>query len=174
VINTTRSERRRDLPRERRRVPRGGRRGTDGGRPYPLLLVADSHGDALVPYVRYLKLFGFGVAGVADGHEVLPLIHATRPHAILMEPSLPSMPVWRLVERLSEDGDLREIPIILLAGSAPKDSNGQLPIKAAGVLLKPFPLASMVEEVRRVLRLHPPTPPEPTDSKDPIPEREIR
>jgi len=173
-VNTTqRSERRHDSHGERRQVPRGGRRGTDGGRPYPILLVADSHGDALVPYVRYLKHFGFGVESVADGHEVLPLIQSTRPHAILIEPGLPSMPVWRLVERLARDRHLREIPIILLAGSAPQNSNGQLPIRAAGVLLKPFPLASMVEEVRRVLRLHPPTPWDPAVSEDLIPEREI-
>jgi CheY-like chemotaxis protein len=174
LINTPHSERRQDPQRERRQVARGGRRGTDGGRPYPVLLVADSHGDALVPYVRYLKHFGFVVEAVADGRDVLPVIHASHPHVILMEPSLPSMPAWRLAERLAEDSQMREVPIILLAGTAPADSNGQLPVRAAGVLLKPFSLASMVEEVRRVLRLHPPTPWEPTSSEDSISDREFR
>jgi CheY-like chemotaxis protein len=159
------SERRQDPPRARRQVSRGGRRNTDDGSPFPVLLVADSNGDARVPYVRYLKHFGFGVEEVADGREVLPAIRATRPHAILMEPTLPSMPAWRLAERMAEDAQMPEIPIILLAGSVPQDSSGQLPTRAAGVLLKPFPLASMIEEVRRVLRLHPPTPREPKSSE---------
>jgi len=162
MADTPKSERRQGPKRERRHVLRGGRRENDSGRPYPLLLIADSHGDALVPYVRYLKHFGFGVEAVGDGREVLSAINAARPHAILMEPSLPSMPASRLAERLAEDTQMPEIPIILLAGTAPLDSNGQLPIRTAGVLFKPFSLASMVEEVRRVLRLHPPAPSDPT------------
>lgn len=149
---------RRDPQSARRHVSRGGRRATDRGGPYPLLLVADSDGEILVPYVRYLKRFGFAVQALVDGTEMLPAIQVTRPHAILMEPSLPSMPASRLAERLAEKVETQEIPIILMMGTAPVGSDSPPAARVAGVLLKPFPRASMLEEIRRVLRLHPPPP----------------
>lgn len=137
---------------DRRRVPRGGRRQKDRSGRHPNLLVADSYEGARVPCVRYLQHLGFRVDQAADGEQALALIRATPPHLILAEQRLPKMPAWRLKQRLAQHERTQHIPIIVtvsdfnLAGGD-RESQGM-----ASVLVKPFPLAAMISEVRRVLR----------------------
>ena len=138
---------------DRRSVPRGGRRETDrrSGR-HPNVLVADSYEGARVPCVRYLQHLGFRVEQAADGEQALALIRATPPDLIVTEQRLPKMPASRLKQRLAQHERTQHIPIIVTVsdfdlGDADRESQGM-----ASVLVKPFPLTAMINEVRRVLR----------------------
>lgn len=135
---------------DRRRVPRGGRRPDDRPGRFPTLLVADRHRTARVPYVRYLSQFRFKVAEAKDNNEVLQAIEANQPHIILIDPAL-----LRDIQYSTVPPALAappQVPVIFLVC----DSTEQLPnyegVLSAGFLIKPFSLASMVDEVRRVLR----------------------
>ena len=137
---------------DRRKMPRGGRRQTDRSGRHPNVLVADSYEGARVPCVRYLQHLGFHVDQAADGEQAMALIRDTPPHLIVAEQRLPKMPAWRLKQRLAQHERTQHIPIIVtvsdfnLAG-ADRESQGM-----ASVLVKPFQLAAMISEVRRVLR----------------------
>jgi len=150
----TTPERRSDRGRDRRRVPRGGRRDGDQPGRYPHLLVADSYDGVRVPCVRYLTRFGFHVDEAADGDEVLAKVHAAPPHMILVESGLPHAPVSQIVRQLRERPSTRSIPIIVMASSL--DASGSDDGPYVGRLVKPFALSAMLQEVRRVLREHPP------------------
>jgi DNA-binding response OmpR family regulator len=147
------AEHQRSLP-DRRRVPRGGRRPTDRPGKYPSVLVAESYGGVRVSCARYLDRFNFQVAEAADGEEALKQIAAEPPQVILAELNLPAMSAARLAQWLSQNWRTRQIPVIVLTGDmdpseAPVDDFRNV---LAGMLMKPFTLRAMLDEIRRVMR----------------------
>jgi len=146
----------RSLP-DRRRVPRGGRRPTDRPGKYPPVLVAESYDGVRKSCARYLDRFHFQVTEAADGEQALKQIGAEPPQVILAELNLPSMPAPRLTQWLSQNWRTRQIPVIVLAGDLDlsdtllSDESRNL---VAGVLVKPFTLKVMLDEIRRVLRVN--------------------
>jgi CheY-like chemotaxis protein len=133
---------------DRRRVRRGGRRTYDRPGTHPPILVADSYDGARIPAARYLSRFHFEVSEASDGEQALKRILASPPQVILADWSLPSMPAPRLCQWLEQSWRTRNIPVIVMVGDCePTDAP-----PVAGVLVKPFPLSSMLEEIRRVLR----------------------
>ncbi|HEY6213957.1 MAG TPA: response regulator [Vicinamibacterales bacterium] len=134
---------------DRRRVPRGGRRPYDRPGRYPPLLVADSYEGARRPCARYLERLNFDVSEADSGEEALQRILQSPPRLILAEWSLPSMPGGKLTQWLSQGFRTRGIPVIIIANAT--DPSVPVP-SVAGILRKPFTLAQMIEEIRRVLR----------------------
>jgi phosphoserine phosphatase RsbU/P len=133
---------------DRRRVPRGGRRPYDRAGCHPPILVADGYDGARLPAARYLSRHHFAVAEAATGEEALQRILANPPQVILADLSLPSMPARRLCHWLEQSWRTRNIPVIVMVG----DYEGEPIPPVAGILVKPFSLATMLEEIRRVLR----------------------
>jgi len=152
---TTADRRLERLP-DRRRVARGGRRITDRAGKYPNLLVADSYPGARKPCARYLDLFNFRVEEAASGEEALAFIQTIPPQVILAELTLPGMGARELSQWLAEGLTSNPIPVIVMVSELEGQPSQPLPLNVAGVLIKPFPLATMIEEVRRVLRIRPP------------------
>ena len=147
------AEDQRSLP-DRRRVPRGGRRPTDRPGKYPSVLIAESYDGVRVSCARYLDRFNFQVAEAGDGEQALKQIAAEPPQVILAELNLPAMPAARLAQWLSQNWRTRQIPIIVLTGDmdpsdAPVDDFRNV---VAGMLMKPFTLKVMLDEIRRVIR----------------------
>jgi two-component system response regulator MprA len=127
---------------DRRLVPRGGRRPTDIPGRYPPVLVVDSDASARRPCVRYLNLFGFQVEEAADGEEALAAVRTYRPHIVVTEARLPRG--GELTPRLATEFN---VPFIVTI----TDETAPIPPEAFAVLLKPFPLGTLLEEVRKVL-----------------------
>lgn len=145
-------ERRLERLPDRRRVARGGRRITDRAGKYPNLLVADSYPGARKPCARYLDLFNFHVEEAASGEEALARIQAGPPQVILAELTLPGMGARELSQWLGERVVSTPIPVIVMVSEFDGRQKDATIETIAGVLVKPFPLATMIEEVRRVLR----------------------
>jgi CheY-like chemotaxis protein len=120
------------------------------------VLIAESYDGVRRSCARYLDRFNFHVAEAADGEEALTHIAAEPPQLILAELNLPSMPVWRLTQWLGQSWRTRQIPVIVLAGDL---GESELPTSpdfreaVEGVLVKPFTLRTMLEEIRRVMRV---------------------
>jgi twitching motility two-component system response regulator PilH len=138
---------------DRRRFPRGGRRAADRSGRHPFVLVADSHAIARAPWVRYLHGFGFHVEEASDGEGVLALVNIAPPHLIVAELGLPKLSAARLTRWLAQNWRTRDIPVIVLAGDM-QDGADELPPTRAGLLVKPFQLAAMLGEIRRVMHSH--------------------
>ena len=111
------------------------------------MLIADGYEGARRPCARYLHRLNFDVSEAESGEEALSRILHAPPRLILAEWSLPSMPDGRLAHWLAQGFRTRDIPVILLANAADVATPS-----VAGVLRKPFTLAQMIDEVRRVLR----------------------
>jgi len=130
-------------------VPRGGRRPYDRPGAFPTILVADAYEGARLPVARYLQRFNFEVAEAADGEQVLQRIVSAPPHLILADWSLPAMPARRLCQWLEQSWRTRALPVIVMVGGY---EPGEAMPSVAGILIKPFALAVMLDEIRRVLR----------------------
>ena len=134
---------------DRRRAPRGGRRSYDRAGRNPAILVADSYAGARRPVARYLHRFNFSVAEAATGEEALARIAAVPPRVVLIEWSLPMMGGERLTHWLAQGWRSREVRVIALANRVERELEM---VRADGVLVKPFALTAMIDEIRRVLR----------------------
>ncbi len=134
---------------DRRRVPRGGRRADDRGRAYPAVVVADAYDAAREPIARYLERFHFDVHQAADGEELLGQIIACTPHLVIADSNLPGMPARRLRRWLDQSWRTRRLPIILMLSES---AVAERTAAAAPVLVKPFSLSAMLDEVRCAMR----------------------
>jgi DNA-binding response OmpR family regulator len=136
-------------PRDRRRAPRGGRREYDQPGRSPSVLVADSYAGARRPFVRYLERYHFDVVEATSGEEALAHISTHPPRIVLIEWDLPMLGDAQLSEWLIGAWRRREVQVIAMAGD--RDAHAPM-LRADGVLMKPFSLVAMLEEIRRVLR----------------------
>jgi CheY-like chemotaxis protein len=144
-------ERRFQTSPDRRRVPRGGRRPTDRPGKHPNLLIAESYAGTRRVCVRYLEHFGFRVEEAGDGLEAIAKISADPPHAILVEHSLPGMPALEISRWLMQQPHLQGISLIVMTTEFEGGANAVFPT-VVSLLVKPFPLAAMLEQIRQVLR----------------------
>ncbi|PYR13038.1 MAG: hypothetical protein DMG00_07775 [Acidobacteria bacterium] len=126
---------------DRRSVPRGGRRAADEPGRYPPILVADPHLAVCETVSRYLAMHHFDAAQAQTNAQLRDLVETARPQ--LSTPTPPPL-AW-----LSESRRTRHIPLIVMVGAY--DVNTIIP-PVAGILVKPFSLSWMLDEIRRVLR----------------------
>jgi DNA-binding response OmpR family regulator len=118
--------------------------------------VADSYEGARVPCVRYLDHFGFRVEQAADGKEALSILETLQPHVVLAEMTLPNVSAAGICEWLDREPRTRSVPVIVLQSDFDTDQVVERPARATAVLVKPFPLSTMLQQVRLALRANPP------------------
>ena len=139
---------RRSTSSDRRRFPRGGRRESDLTGRTPLVIIVEGYDGVRHPCARYLNHFRFCVAEAATPAAAGVVLEQADPAAILIEDlNSPSF------EELHDVARARAIPVISLS-TALRDAalERAAAVGATGVLLKPFSLSAMLEEIRRVLR----------------------
>ncbi len=143
---------RRERALDRRSVPRGGRRATDKPGWYPTVLVAESYQSVRQMLVQFLNARHFRVEEAINGRQVLAELQTVTPAVIVTEQGLPGLAALR---ELGEDaGRLawRQIPTIVMMSEDSPDTLDSLPGHLSGVVVKPFRLETLLEEVRRALR----------------------
>ncbi len=145
------AERRTIQRQDRRAAPRGGRRPYDLSGRAPSLLLADSYDGARVPCARYLDHFGFHVDQVSDGNDAVMAMRANQVQLVLAEFSLPKLSAGELADLLAREDITQRVPLIVMLSDFDADVSRLLP-KTAAILVKPFPLATMLQEVRKALR----------------------
>ena len=116
---------------------------------HPRVLVADSYEGARRPCIRYLDHFNFDVAAAADSRALLEEVVAQSPAVILIDSQLEKSSRGLL----GETSQLQQIPAILFVGGVAETSEpDEAAVRVAASLVKPFPLAAMLETIRGVLR----------------------
>ena len=124
-------------------MSRGGRRPFDQPGKHPPVLVADTDEAVRRAFVRYLEMFGFRVTQavrIDEGLDESP--GGQQPDVIVTE--LTSATAARLASS-------PRVPTIVTV----TDDLHQAPRYASAMLVKPFPLPTLLNEVRRILRAPP-------------------
>jgi DNA-binding response OmpR family regulator len=135
---------------DRRRFARGGRREGDLPGRHPTVAIIERYEGVRRPCARYLAHFNFEVVEATDVDSGLALLESARPAVILIEDAERTG-----FERLEEEARALSIPFVSMATTfTDAPASGAEPTPADGVLVKPFMLGTMLDEIRRVLRAH--------------------
>jgi DNA-binding response OmpR family regulator len=92
------------------------------------------------------------VLEASDGPTGLELARGERPDVILLDVMMPGLDGWRVAERLIEDPETKEIPIIFLTARAEfRDRARGLDIGGIDYVTKPFNPVELADLVRGLL-----------------------
>lgn len=94
---------------------------------------------------------GYQVVVTSSGEEGLQQVAKERPAIILLDMLLPGMSGGDFMRRLQDEFP-PHIPIILM--TAAREEPAQQGIQTEGLLLKPFELSTLLDEVERVTAEH--------------------
>lgn len=117
-------------------------------KPQPVLLVEDDP-STLMGLVELLSSQGYPVLSAQNGAEAVDLLsEGLRPGVILLDLTLPKVSGWEFLNYLRRDGELREIPVIVVTALSQQEAHV---IGADLVLQKPVNLSELLAEVKRLI-----------------------
>ncbi len=101
-----------------------------------------------------LKERNYQINVAQDGPTALELVEKTKPDLILLDIVMPGMDGYEVCEKLKEDSDTSEIPVVFLTAKADTDSvvNG-FNVGAVDYIIKPFRKAELLARVSTHLDL---------------------
>ncbi len=123
----------------------------DAAKQHRVLVVEDEDNIAIA--LNYLLTReGYAPDRIANGGEALARIRATRPDLVLLDVMLPEVSGYEICQEIRLDPALVAVKILMMTarGSAIERKKG-LALGADGFISKPFELAELRKEVRRLL-----------------------
>lgn len=119
--------------------------------PAPTVLLVEDNLDNRAVYVTMLKHYGYEVLEAADGEEAVRITKEAAPDLILMDVSLPGVDGWTATERIREDPETRDIPVVAVTAHAlPEHRRKAESVGCQGYLTKPCAPRRLLEEVERL------------------------
>jgi CheY-like chemotaxis protein len=111
----------------------------------PLLLIVDDDVELCESLADVLTDAGYHAVTAHDAHRALRLSrHGPPPCLILLDLMMPEMTGWQFRERQLRDQRTRDIPVVIMTASR---EAGWHPMRAGALLLKPFTLEELLEQV---------------------------
>ncbi len=106
----------------------------------------------------HLTRAGYDVVTASSGREALDKVHQCHPSLILLDLMLPDIDGFGVCEILRRQAVTATIPIVILTAWATTDAQHLgLELGALDYMTKPFSPKELVERVRRLLSLRPPS-----------------
>ncbi len=115
-------------------------------KPAEILLIEDNNGDVLLTKEAFRTThFKYNLRVAKDGDEALKILSrqgsyndAPLPDLILLDLSLPKIDGREVLEKIKSSPDLKDIPVIILSGSAAEsDMTSSYDLHANSYLVKP-------------------------------------
>ena len=117
------------------------------------MIVDDDEDVRLVTELAARRIGNWEVMSVASGEEALAGAQLERPDVILLDVMMPVLDGPSTLARLRANPDTATIPVIFLTAKVQHHEVEQyLALGARGVISKPFDVATLPEEIRRILR----------------------
>ena len=99
-----------------------------------------------------LEAEGMEVLEAADGEAGLALARSEQPDVVLLDVMMPAMDGWQVAERLFEDPETSEIPLVFLTARAElRDRARGLELGGVDYITKPFNPVELASVVERML-----------------------
>ncbi len=100
-----------------------------------------------------LGLNGFEVIGAMGGREGLETTRRVKPDLVLLDLMMPGMDGEQVYRHLKADGELKQIPVIILTADAQSMTKvvWQQVAKADGFVTKPFNAQELIQVIHRAL-----------------------
>ncbi len=117
------------------------------------ILIADDEPDVLEVIQFRLSKRGYTVILAANGQEALESINRERPDLVILDFRMPLLDGFQVCQRLKEDENLKNIPVIILSASSDVLSEEKLlAAHADGALKKPFEPEELFRIVDKFLK----------------------
>ena len=115
------------------------------------VLVVDDTDSARDVAIRILRFYGIQATGAHNGQECLTILKHSRPDLILLDIAMPEMDGLAVLERLMQDPQCADIPVVMMTAIADSESVGRaLHLGAREYLVKAeFTAPKVLEVVRR-------------------------
>lgn len=88
------------------------------------ILLVDDEKELLDLYTEVLELMDHRVLRAHDGHEALEIAHERRPDLVVTDWQMPRMSGLELCQRLAQDEELHDVPIIMHSASSDPHAPG--------------------------------------------------
>jgi len=119
----------------------------------PLVLVADDDADTRELVALRLEQAGCEIVQAIDGEDAERIARERSPDLAVLDVMMPGIDGYQVTKRLRADGELREMPVILLTAKArQEDAFAGFEVGAAEYLTKPFNGQELASRVRELLR----------------------
>lgn len=120
--------------------------------PHGKVLVIDDDDDFRLVIRRHLEKAGYRVVEAREGSEGLRIAREARPDAITLDLMMPGMSGWELLVRLSEDPQLRAIPVMIISAVADHASGFRVShLVANAYLAKPIDASELAKRIERLV-----------------------
>lgn len=124
----------------------------------PRILVVDDDPDFVEVTRLTLAKEGYEVASAASGEEALALMRVSKPNLVILDIMMHGLlDGLRTAKEMRADGELRDIPILMVSSITDSAFAGLLPrqeeLPADNFLVKPVDMSLLVSEARRLLRV---------------------
>lgn len=113
----------------------------------PVILVVDDDAPILLLMRNLLREFGFDPVVAASGAQAIEEASRRTPDLILLDRNMPGMTGDEVMEQLRSSGGLSQVPVLIVSGE-PLGPDEIQRLGAAGAVLKPFDVPSLVETIR--------------------------
>ena len=114
-----------------------------------VVLIVDDDAQTREAIAVRLADLGFDTETAADGIEGLQRAREIRPAAITLDVVMPGLNGWSVLAALKEDGDLRGIPVVMIAAVGSELDKGAV-LGAAACLTKPVDHDRLAEVLKNV------------------------
>lgn len=133
-----------------------------------LVYVAEDEAPTRELLEQGLRRAGYEVEAMADGRALLDRVAKEPPGLILLDIALPELSGWLVQNRLSEDPETREIPVIAVTGHGKPgvEDSARDVLGFHDYIRKPFELDDLVARVEAALQDDPEAQGTPEDSED--------
>jgi CheY-like chemotaxis protein len=113
-----------------------------------MAMVADDNERIREVVTRVLQRAGHTVIAEPDGESAWRRLHECRPDLVLLDSVMPGADGTEICKRIHDDPATADIPVILVSGWLPPDSEASC---ATAMLAKPFMPHELIERVEQVL-----------------------
>jgi len=95
---------------------------------------------------------GYDVRGVANGQDALDAVAEEKPDLILLDIMLPEIDGFEVCQRIKDDPDTKDIPVIMLTAKKSREdmARGEK-VGADWYITKPFKSVMVIETIQRFL-----------------------
>jgi CheY-like chemotaxis protein len=119
---------------------------------YKILIADDDHDFVTVLQTR-LESRGFDVVCAHEGIRAIDLAHKEKPDLILLDWKMPAGGGEPILKYLSEKGDTRGIPVIVITGMSESSIEATaIGLGAKAVIRKPYDPVSLIEAISKALQ----------------------
>jgi two-component system cell cycle response regulator DivK len=119
------------------------------------VLIVDDEPDNLEVVADTLEFYGASGRTATNGEEGLLVLESFMPDFILLDLSMPQMNGWEMRKRVKSNPQTQHLLVIALTAHAMAgDAERALEVGFDGYITKPVEIASLIDDLRGILRAH--------------------